>query len=240
MFQKTEGIVLDYTRYGESSVIVNIFTREAGMKSYIVNGVFGKKKKDKFILLQPLNLLELEVYNRQNQSIQRIKDFRIKRTHEQIPFSQDRRAQAFFITEILSNILRNENTNHQLFDFLAEAIIFLDTGNKGIENFHILFLFELTAFLGFLPDGKNAEIFNYFDLIEGCFSNNDTKHPFFLSVDETKLFSRLFAIKRENLSELAKNVIERKNLLKSIIALYENHFPGALNIKSIDVLGDLF
>ena len=98
MIQKTEGIVLDHTRYKESSAIVHIFTRELGMRSYMVNGVFGKKKKDKFILLQPLNLLELEVYHKDNKDIQRIKDFRISRIQERIPFSQERRAQVFFIT----------------------------------------------------------------------------------------------------------------------------------------------
>jgi DNA repair protein RecO (recombination protein O) len=240
MFQKTDGFVLNHTRYGESSAIINIFTRELGIKSYIVNGIFGKKKKDKFILLQPLSMLDLEVYNRQNKNIQRIKDFRLKRTHEQIPFSQSRRAQAFFLTEILSHILRNENTNHELFDFISDAIMFLDSNNEGIENFHILFLFELTAFMGFLPDGKHADLLPYFDLIEGCFANNNTKHPFFLSADETKLFSRLFAIKRETLAELAKNVQERKMLLKSIVSLYERHFPGTLKINSIDVLETLF
>ena len=240
MFQKTEGIVLNYNRYSESSAIVHIFTRELGMKSYIINGVFGKKKKDKFILLQPLNILELEVYNKQNKDIQRIKDFKLKRIQTKIPFSQERRAQTFFITECLSNILRNENVNHSLFDFISEGIVFLDSDNEAIENFHISFLFQLTTFLGFMPDGKNAEHFSYFDLIEGCFANENKKHPFFLSADETKLFARFFSSDRYVLSQLAKNVYERKILLKSIIALYERHFPEAFKINSIEVLGELF
>ena len=35
---KTCGIVLHKTKYSENSVIVNIFTREAGVQSFIVKG----------------------------------------------------------------------------------------------------------------------------------------------------------------------------------------------------------
>jgi len=240
MIQKTEGIVLDHTRYKESSAIVHIFTRELGMRSYMVNGVFGKKKKDKFILLQPLNLLELEVYHKDNKDIQRIKDFRISRIQERIPFSQERRAQVFFITEILSRILRDENSNPQLFDFIDDAILFLDSDKSGIENFHLMFLFQLTVFLGFSPDDKNAEIYPYFDLQEGCFVGFEPKHPFFLSQTETKLFSRFFTVNKETLPKLAINVQERKILLKSILSLYERHFPGNWKIRSVEVLSYLF
>lgn len=240
MLQKTNGIILNHTRYGESSAIVHIFTRELGMRSYMVNGVFGKKKKDKFLLLQPLNLLELEVYHKEKKDIQRIKEFKLCRIQERIPFSQERRAQAFFITEILSRLLAGENCNPQLYDFIVDTILFLDSENKGIENFHLWFLFQLTVFMGFKPDEKHAGLFQYFDLLEGYFTNNEPKHSFFLSQSETKLFSRLFIIKNETLSQLAINVQERKILLKSLISLYERHFPGTLKIRSIEVLSALF
>ena len=37
MIVSTKGIVLRTTKYGESSVIVSVFTRECGLKSYIQN-----------------------------------------------------------------------------------------------------------------------------------------------------------------------------------------------------------
>jgi hypothetical protein len=40
---KTRGIVLKTTDYGESSVIVQVFTEKLGLQSYIINGV--KKAK---------------------------------------------------------------------------------------------------------------------------------------------------------------------------------------------------
>jgi len=240
MLQKTKGIVIYHTRYGESSAIIHIFTRELGMKSYIVNGIFGKKKKDKFCLLNPLNIFDFEVYNKHNKDIQRIKEFKLIRLQEKIPFSQERRAQTFFITEVLKRILHGESVDYKLFDFIVNAVIFLDSDVEGIENFHLIFLFQLTAFLGFAPNKKNAEVYQFFDLQEGCFASQEPNHPFFLTSSETKLFTRFFVCDNNNLPNLAKNVQERKILLKSIISLYERHFPWFIKINSIEILNELF
>ena len=240
MLKKSAGIVLNHTRYGESSAIVHIFTREFGMRSYMVNGVLGKKKREKIILLQPFNILELEVYNKDNREINRIKEFHLSRQLQNIPFSQERRAQSFFLIEILSRVLKNENSNYKLYDFIADAILFLDSDNEGIENFHLFFLFQLTSFLGIAPNGKNCGVFPYFDLQEGCFVNNEPFHTFFLPPSETNVFMRLFSIKNETLSQLAVNVQERKILLKALVLFYELHFPCTRKIRSIEVLSDLF
>ena len=39
MLKKTAGIVLSHIKYKDSSIIVRIFTRELGLKGYLVNGV---------------------------------------------------------------------------------------------------------------------------------------------------------------------------------------------------------
>ena len=240
MLYKTDGILLDHTRYGESNAIVHIFTKELGTKSYMVNGVLGKKKGDKIILLQPLNILELEVYNKENKEIQRIKEFKLIRHQERIPYIQERRAQTFFITEMLSQILRNENSNKPLYDFIENAVLFLDSDRVGIENYHLFFLFQLSSFLGFLPNGQNATIFPYFDLREGSFVSKEPLHPFFFTPELSKIFSRFFIINNENLPQLAMNVNERKMLLKTIVSFYEFHFPNRLKLNSLDVLRNLF
>ena len=240
MLQKTDGIVLNHTRYGESSAIFHIFTRELGMRSYMVNGVFGKKKKDKILLLQPLNILELEAYHKENKDIQHIKEVRLKRNMQRLPFSQERRAQAFLITEILSRILRNEGVNNALFNFIEDAIIKLDSDNEGLENIHLLFLFQLTRFLGFFPNNNYSASKPFFDFYEGNFVADEPQHPFFLPPDESMLFARFFSCENENITQLAKNVHERRILLKSVITLYEKHFPELGKIRSVEVLSSLF
>ena len=47
MLATTEGIVLHTIKYGESSVIATIYTRDFGRQSYLVNAAHGKHSKNK-------------------------------------------------------------------------------------------------------------------------------------------------------------------------------------------------
>ena len=56
---KTRGIVLHKTKYSENSVIVNIFTREAGVQSFIVKGAYSKQRRGTIALLENLSMVEV-------------------------------------------------------------------------------------------------------------------------------------------------------------------------------------
>ncbi|HEX4373990.1 MAG TPA: recombination protein O N-terminal domain-containing protein, partial [Puia sp.] len=62
---KTNGIVLRTVKYGETSVIVTIFTDLFGIQSYLVNGIrtSSKKMQSKINLFQPAAVLQLVVYH---------------------------------------------------------------------------------------------------------------------------------------------------------------------------------
>lgn len=240
MIVKTEGIVLTHTRYGESSAIIHIYTRDFGMQSYMVNGVYGKKKKSNIILMQSLNFLDMDVYHRAEKEIQRIKEFKLSYPLCTIPFSQTRRAQAFLITEILTRILRNEGPNENLFNFVAESIVHLDSNSPGLENFHHFFLFNLTKHLGFFPHNNFDDSHMWFDLSDGYFVSMEPAHPNHLNQATSSLFAKLFGTTKEELAMLASNVEQRRSLLEALILFYELHYPGIGKIKSVSVLEELF
>ena len=58
--QKVDNKVLHFIKYGESSVITTIFTRDFGRQSYMVNASRNRKSKNKAGLLQPLFLVDIE------------------------------------------------------------------------------------------------------------------------------------------------------------------------------------
>ena len=80
MTQSTRGIVIRTVRYGETSVIVNIYTELFGLQSYIVNGVRTNSKKGhgKGNSFQPAAILDLVVYHNEIKNLQRIKEFKSK------------------------------------------------------------------------------------------------------------------------------------------------------------------
>jgi DNA repair protein RecO (recombination protein O) len=156
MLKKTTGIVLSSIRYKESSIIVKIFTRDLGLKSYLVNGVRSQAKNSKIALYQPLTILELVVYDKENAGLQRIFEARLHRTNQLIPFDFSRTGLALFMTEVISRSIYENYQNESLFDFLSESISLLDNQNIALSQFPLVFLIEKAKFLGFAPEDENG------------------------------------------------------------------------------------
>ena len=106
MHYQTKGIVLSKVKYAESSIICKIYTSEFGTQSYIVNGV--RKKKGNSGYYQVLNLLDLNVYNKNGKDLHRIKEVKMSRVYANIPFDVYKSSIALFIAEVLSKCLKEE------------------------------------------------------------------------------------------------------------------------------------
>jgi DNA repair protein RecO (recombination protein O) len=75
MLEKTEGILLKTTKYAETSVIAKIFTKKYGMLSFMVQGVRSAKAKQKGNILQPLTILQLDIYLKEQRTLNRIREY---------------------------------------------------------------------------------------------------------------------------------------------------------------------
>lgn len=152
MLHKTKGIVLSYIRYKETSIICKIFTRELGLKPYLVNGVRSQKSKSTIALYQPMNVLEMVVYNKDNSGLQRISEVKLHQANQLIPFDFNRTGLAMFMTEVISKSIFENYQNESLFDFLEESIFKLDQKETSLLHFPLVFLIENARFLGFAPE----------------------------------------------------------------------------------------
>lgn len=156
MLHKTKGIVLSYFRYKETSIIVKIFTRELGLKPYLVNGVRSQKSKSKIALYQPMTLLDLVVYNKENSGLQRISEAKLAKAQQLTPFDFNRTGLALFMTEIVSRSIFENYQNEHLFDFLSMSILVLDQKDTSLKHFPLVFLMEQAKYLGFAPDSASG------------------------------------------------------------------------------------
>ncbi|WP_297336626.1 DNA repair protein RecO [Algoriphagus sp.] len=158
MLKKTEGLVINSIRYKESSVIVKIFTREIGLKSYVVNGVRTQGAKSKSALFQPMTLLDLVVYDRENQGLHRISEVKLSQPFRHIPFDFERTGLALFMSEVINRSIYENYQNEDLFDFLKNSLFYLDQSANSNRHFPLVFLIEQAKFLGFGPDDPQEYI----------------------------------------------------------------------------------
>ena len=233
MIHSTAGIVLNHVRYGETSAIVHIYTQLFGRQSYMVNGVRSARNKGKSVLLQPLTLLQMQVYHKPGKDIQRIKEFRVEQPFASIPFDQTKRSIAFFITEMMCRVFREEEANPMLYNYVVSSVKLLD-GMANAANFHLFYLAGLTRYLGFFPDLSDFTPESWFDLENGVYSNNITPHPQSVPVDDCKLWSMIFDFEAINRSPM--NGEQRNRMVSYLIDYYSLHLPGMGVLKTLDVL----
>ncbi|WP_338791339.1 DNA repair protein RecO [Bernardetia sp. MNP-M8] len=227
MLEKTQGIVLGFTRYSETSIICRIFTKKFGLNSYIINGVRQKSKTSarKMALYQPLTILDLVIYYKENKGLLRISDSSIDHPFRSLPFEPKKSSIALFLTEILRKALQEEGANEELFNFLLKSMIFLDDVESEYENFHIQFLLKLIPFLGFGMDSAEA----FFELEPPQFEVNK------MTTDYVNALMKL-----EYSDYLPMNGKMRRMFLYWILAFYRNHLEDFGYIRSLTVLKEIF
>lgn len=240
MLHKTKAIVLHSLKYGDTGLVVTLYTEAFGRSSFLMQGVRSKKSSLKGNLFQPLFLLEIEADQKPTRELQRAKEVKIAVPYTTIPFEIAKSTQAIFLSEILYKVLREEESRQELFEFLYNSFQVLDLINEGIANFHLIFLIQLSRYLGFEPTGNYSINAQYFDLIAGSFISAQPSHPHFMDCDTSSIFSKLI---NKNYSDSHHFHIEkskRQDLLNLMIDYYSLHLGISLNVKSLEILNEIF
>ncbi|MEY3631715.1 MAG: hypothetical protein RL408_1269 [Bacteroidota bacterium] len=223
MLSKTQGIVISYLRYRETSILVNVYTSEMGICSYIENGVRSAKAKHKMALFQPLTLLDLEVYHKPGKGLHRISEAKCFFPYQAIPFDIAKSSLALFLSEVLSKVLKEEEANPVLFDFLSQSLQYLDRATDHFENFHLQFLWQLAAFLGF-GAGNAAEFYQQLKAA-GCIVPSFTELDALIHAD----YGHPMVLHRA----------ERKELLAGMLQYYQLHMENFGEIRSLQILQEV-
>ena len=240
MFTKSQAIVLHSIKYGETRLIVDMFTRNFGRQSFIVSIPKTPKGKIKKQFFQPLTLLEIETDIRQNLQLQKLGDVRLATPFTSIPFEPDKLAISLFVAEFLYYALRSEQRNGLLYDYLEHSIMWLDGQQNSFANFHLVFLLRLTRFLGFYPNLDDYEDGDYFDLRESEFMRNPPVHKDFLHPEEAKKVQLMMRMDFPTMHLFRMSHEERNRLLEVALKYYRLHLPDFPEMKSIEVLQALY
>ena len=234
----TRAIVLSSLKFGDTSLIVKIFTLSDGLKSYLLKGVLTSKKgKLKAAYFQPLTQLELVANHKNKGTLETIRETRITYHYQTLHFGISKNAITLFLAEMLANSIQEEERNEGLFYYVESALQWLDTNSK-ITNFHIYFLIGLTKYLGFYPDTTNTSG-TYFDLLEGEFTNALTLNPY-LSGENLSFFKRFLGINFDAIHKVKMKKANRQELLQSLVLYFELHLQGFRKPKSLAILNEVF
>lgn len=235
--------MLRAVKYGETSLIVSIYTEIFGIQSYIINGVrkASKKGSGKANLFQPASILDLVVYHNELRQLNRVREFRWAYLYQHILFDVRKNAVALFMIELLQKCLKQPEPNDSLFYFVEDAFIHLDNApDNVVANYPLFFALHLMVFVGIRIDDNYNEDHEVLDMMEGAFQPEVPEHPYYLEGQAAYITSQLLKVMQPaELSQLHLNQSMRRRLLQAYQEFYALHIAEFGVMKSLPVLQEV-
>lgn len=246
MTHKTRGIVLRSIKYGETSLVVTIFTELFGAQTYMVNGARSPKKTgSKAAMYQPASLLDMEVYHYEQKNMQRIKECSRSYLQHETQSSVVKNSIALYMMELLYKTLKQPEQNTDLFYFTEDALQQLDKAPLSIAaNFPLFFTLHLSHFFGFRINDMESELLDadilYLDLLEGNFTAEHPTHLHFVEKEDALITAELLRMMQPHeLDQVKLNQQKRRLLLNKYLEYYALHIPDFGQMKTVGVLQEI-
>lgn len=235
--QTMEFIILHSTKYGDNSLVLHTLSREYGRRSLFLRSVSssssvaggsgrssrrGGARAAVTGLVSPLNIIEAEVGVNPVSGSAMMTVSGLAASHPLNGLRGDmlKAGISMFIAEVLFRVLREGANEEGLYDWCVGKILLLDAMDGNFSNFHLLFLLELTAALGFRPEFE--DIAPFLDGTSAPLAEKLMRLPF----GEAMLVPMAGAA--------------RSSLIESFLSYIETHLEYPLNIRSLSVLKALF
>ncbi len=242
MTHKTKGIVLRTIKYGETSVVVTIFTELFGVQTYMVNGVRSSKKNSaKATYFQPAAILDLVVYHHDQKSMQRIKEFKWDLLYQHIFSDVIKNNIALYMVELLHKCLKQPEQHTELFYFCEDVLMQLDTANNTVTaNIPLFFSLHLPHFFGFKINDNFDPENSILDLQDGHFVNEQPIHAHFMVGEISEITSQLLKVMHpKELEEFKLQGSLRNKLLQIYHQYYALHLQDFGQMKTLAVLHEV-
>ena len=240
MTEKITAFVLDVTRHNDRHNVVTLYSRTRGRISFLSPCGSGKSGKLRQARLLPLAVIDADINFRQTSELQKLGAFSLHHVWSDIYFHPVKRLVALFLSEFLNRLLRASMPDEALWDYIFNSLSLLDRMEKGVPDFHIAFLSSLLPFAGIQPDPSDFRPGCVFDMQAGVFTSRVPPHRDFAEGRAAFMASLLCRINFANDRALRLNGELRLRLLEGLLRYYAIHYPGTSNLKSLDVMHELF
>lgn len=240
MAEKIIALVIDIVKHSDRHDVAIIFSRERGRIACLVPAAASRGRKSRAGMMIPLSIISAEtrfVAGKELQSVSRISPIEIWGNLHSDPIKL---TIGFFLREFLNRYLRDTPSDNQLWDYLSASLRVLDAMKHGVANFHISFLTGLLHFAGIQPDLSGYRRGIAFDMRAGRFTQFIPPHPDSIMPPESDFIPLLSRINMANLHKFKFSAEQRRALLARLLQYYSVHLPGFGNLKSPDILSEIF
>ncbi|MCK5775640.1 MAG: DNA repair protein RecO C-terminal domain-containing protein, partial [Bacteroidales bacterium] len=190
-------------------------------------------------LFQPLSILDLVVYEKPGRDMQNTKEVKFDHPYSSILYDIRKSSILVFLNELIFKSVKEEEANLQMFQYIYHSLIYLDEMKSHFQNFHLVFMLQLSRYLGFSPADNFTAPHQSFDMQEGDYTSSKLHESLIIQPPYTQHFYELSRHKAFG-ADLKISITERQVLTQRILQYYQIHLPSFSDMKSLDVLREVF
>jgi DNA repair protein RecO (recombination protein O) len=240
---QTRGLIIRTVKYGETSLVVSVFTALFGLQQYIVKGIRTSKKSASFSAsqFQVGNILDLIVYHNDKNTLQHIKECKQPFYFEHLFADVTKNAVLLFMIELLQKCIKEPESAPELYQFIEDVILGLDKATPTqTANMPLFFIVHLSHFFGFRLMDNYSENEHILDLREGQFVGEMPIHQMAIAYPKSEFISQLLRVMQiAELDQIQLNKQLRNELLDACLQFYELHISPFGQMKSLPVIRTL-
>lgn len=155
MVHSSRLIILATTKVGEKALVLHTLSAEWGRRSFIVN--VGRNTSAALFL--PLNILDAEIVENPKSELWRLRSLTVVHPLSGIRSNVHKNTMTLFMSEVLFRTLHDGVNEDGLYDWLCRSLMTLDALDCDFANYHLRWLLEFAAALGFSPSPEDLAPF---------------------------------------------------------------------------------
>lgn len=243
MIISTYAIVLKTIQYGDSSIICRLFTKDYGKVVIMAKGAW-RPKNTAGSILEPMNQINIQYYNKNNREIQILKNVSLSNQFSLLRENLERIVLGQIIIESLDKVTLINNPMPILYRLVWRVLEKLDQVNVNFWMLFSFYLYHLAVRLGFMPNLNSCSkcqstLTNaYIDNVLGELVCNECSNKNKISLNNKSLIF-LQKITTMHLDEIGnKNNISQEILstLNFLIVFNCIHLIGMNKVRSLDMI----
>jgi DNA repair protein RecO (recombination protein O) len=243
MIVKGKAIVLRTLKYGETSLIVHLYTHSIGRQLYLLKGVrkpskTGSSKSNVFVPGMPLEIVA--TYQAQKQ-FQILKEYTPNFTNLNLLLDVKRNSIILFVLEVLDKCATEPENNEDLFEYIEQILnTIYNCTETTLSIIPIYYIVHLCKNLGFQIQQLDNIFELQLNLKEGVFENEININTTYASKEASSILSKINNCTIDEIQNLKINNNAKKEALRYALLYLQIHLPQVSNLKTPDVIQRVF
>lgn len=193
---KTSGIVLKTTKYGDTSLIVTVLTRDFGKISAIAQG--GRTNRSKMLAgLQLFSFSEIVMYKAKSKAgLYHLDEMTVSEGFSSIRADLDKMAYASYFADVCIGTATEDSDESEMLGLLLNTLYALDKDICDYEKIKTVFEWRLAAIEGYAPQ------------LDACGCCGENEEIYGLSCKEGSVFCKKCAMGLNGIAQLSSGMVK--------------------------------